>query len=234
MRQILPANSESGPSCTIRAETSGKISLSFDNARFRFKLFQSLWNLSVACQISKQCGNFSTQYRGFETSRDLALRSSNGISASWAETRGLLHWPKASSLISAWHLTKLGGTGVQPLRMVPFFTHSRRQTVTLNSTNKQMIKSLSPLLPWHTFFVVLWIKLSKYQHENKYLAWSVDSGGEISPYLLMCLYHNDRIQRSICLAQTTHCDVSIAETNVCGNKTFVSIHERERWKLHET
>ena len=52
-----------------------KISRSLEVARFEFRFFQSLWNLAgPSCQISERCNNYNTQSRGFETSRDLALR----------------------------------------------------------------------------------------------------------------------------------------------------------------
>ena len=59
-----------------------KISRSLEAARFGFKLVLSLWNLAGtsaaplrdACQISERYDHYNTQSRGFETSRDLAVR----------------------------------------------------------------------------------------------------------------------------------------------------------------
>ena len=59
-----------------------KISWSLEATRFGFRLFQSLWNLTAprqqccrdACQISKRYDNCNIKSRGFETSRDLAVR----------------------------------------------------------------------------------------------------------------------------------------------------------------
>ena len=63
---------------SLSGKTSyGKISWSLEAARFGFRLFQSLWNLTgtpAACQISERCDYYNTQSRGFETSRDLAVR----------------------------------------------------------------------------------------------------------------------------------------------------------------
>ena len=55
-----------------------KIPWSLKAARFRFKLFQSLWNWAgtpaAACQFSERYDHCNIQSRGFETSRDLAVR----------------------------------------------------------------------------------------------------------------------------------------------------------------
>ena len=56
-----------------------KISWSLEAARFGFGLFQWLWNIrgisaAAVCQISERYDHYNTQSRGFETSRDLAVR----------------------------------------------------------------------------------------------------------------------------------------------------------------
>ena len=52
-----------------------KISWSPEATKFRFRLFQSHWNLTgTSCQISERYDHYSIQSRGFETSRDLAVR----------------------------------------------------------------------------------------------------------------------------------------------------------------
>ena len=54
-----------------------KISWSLEAARFGFGLFRLLWNLtgiSAACKISERYDHYNTQSRGFETSRDWAVR----------------------------------------------------------------------------------------------------------------------------------------------------------------
>ena len=66
-----------------------KISWSLEAARFGFKLFQSFWNSAgtsaAACQISERYDHCSIQSRGFETSRDLAVRR---LTARWIEAQG--------------------------------------------------------------------------------------------------------------------------------------------------
>ena len=62
--------------------------------RFAFKLFQSVWNLTAtteqrcrdACQISERCDHSNMQSRGFETSRNLAVRRSSTL---WIEAQNL-------------------------------------------------------------------------------------------------------------------------------------------------
>ena len=61
-----------------------KISWSLEVARFGFRLFQLLWNLTDACQISVRNDHYNTQSRGFETSRDLAVRR---LTAMWIEAQ---------------------------------------------------------------------------------------------------------------------------------------------------
>ena len=59
-----------------------KISWNLEAARFGFGLFQSLWNLtcisaavlSRCLSISERYDHYSVQSRGFDTSRDLAVR----------------------------------------------------------------------------------------------------------------------------------------------------------------
>ena len=66
---------------SISDKTSNrKILQSLEAARFVFRIVQSLWNLTgtsaaaCACQISKRWDDLNYQSRGFETSRDLAIR----------------------------------------------------------------------------------------------------------------------------------------------------------------
>ena len=74
-----------------------KISWSIEAARFRFRIFQSLWNLTGtlaaalrdACQISERYAHNNIQSRGFQISRDLAVRR---LTASWIEAQGIIRY----------------------------------------------------------------------------------------------------------------------------------------------
>ena len=95
-------NNHAADTCTLQGlySLSGKtsyrkISCSLEDARFGFKLFQSLWNLAgtsavlpprCPCQISERYDHCNIQSRGFEISRDLAVRR---LTAWWIEALGL-------------------------------------------------------------------------------------------------------------------------------------------------
>ena len=51
-----------------------KISWGLEAARFGFRFFQLLWNLTGTCKTSKRYNHYNIQSRGFETARDLAIR----------------------------------------------------------------------------------------------------------------------------------------------------------------